>query len=81
MNMDVAWKAITGLLMLLLTTMAGLAADRAADANHSLAELTQNVSELTVQTTLLAERVENLPPPDLLLRVGILEKKVEELEK
>lgn len=81
MTMDAAWKVVTGVLMLALTTMAGLAADRAADANNSLAELTKNVSALTVQTTLLAERVENLPPPDLLLRVGMLEKKVEELKK
>jgi len=80
MNMDHAFKVVLGVLMLALTTMASVAADRAGVTNSSLNDLAQSVVELTTTVTVLTERVENLPPPDLLLRVDRLEQQVAKLE-
>ena len=72
--MDRAFELVLGLLMLILTALAALAADRTAAANESLETLTATTTELASEVRILRNRVDGMPSPTLLLRVEQLEK-------
>lgn len=72
--MDRAFELVLGLLMLVLTALAALAADRTATANESLKTLTETTVQLASEVRILRNRVDGMPSPTLLLRVEQLEK-------
>lgn len=71
--MDKAFQVVLGSLMIVLTVVGTLAVQGTSEAQKSLIGLTVTVQELTIQVDRLRQRVDHLPPENLIYRLEQVE--------